>query len=139
MNYPNDMDPECIPLCDALNAIPSIRTIGSCCGHGKGPFSVWFHMDDRRRSKYLTVVARVLDRRYGGIPGWSCTLDNGDITEHQPAFVISSGPYRGKKAYDQSKKIAENIFHHLGHKAFCRAFLKVKPRKFRKATTRGVT
>jgi hypothetical protein len=37
-----DMDPECIKLCDALNELPGVRTIMSCCGHGRHPFTVDF-------------------------------------------------------------------------------------------------
>ena len=42
MNYPGTMDPECIPLCDALNSLPGIHTRESCCGHGKHPHMVFF-------------------------------------------------------------------------------------------------
>ena len=127
MKYPKDMDPKCVPLCNSLNAIPNIRTIESCCGHDRGPFVLWFRMDDRRRSRYLTVVARVFDRRYGGIQGWTCTLDNGDVPEDQPIFMISSGSNKGRVAYNQSMRIAKNIYYTLGHKAFCRMFLGTYP------------
>lgn len=40
--YPNDMDPECIPLCNALNALPGIRTFESCCGHGSALHMIFF-------------------------------------------------------------------------------------------------
>lgn len=42
MIYPNDMDAECIPLCDALNAFESVETTSSCCGHDKRPFRIFF-------------------------------------------------------------------------------------------------
>lgn len=45
MKYPNDMDEECIPLCDALNALPGIKTHESCCGHGKDAHRVFFMAD----------------------------------------------------------------------------------------------
>jgi hypothetical protein len=41
-SYPADMDVECVRLCDALNALPGIMTVSSCCGHGKRPFRVFF-------------------------------------------------------------------------------------------------
>jgi hypothetical protein len=40
--YENRMDPECIPICDALNLLPGIETISSCCGHGFQPFRIYF-------------------------------------------------------------------------------------------------
>ena len=42
IDYPDDIDPECIVLCDALNSLPGIRTVESCCGHGKYEFQVVF-------------------------------------------------------------------------------------------------
>ena len=34
--YPDDIDKEMIPLLDALNNIPGVSTLFSCCGHGRG-------------------------------------------------------------------------------------------------------
>lgn len=36
------MDSECVIICDALNALPRIRTLESCCGHGETGFRVFF-------------------------------------------------------------------------------------------------
>lgn len=125
MKYDGRMDPQCIDLCDALNSIPGIRTVNSCCGHNKHSYCIWFNID-RKKVRFLTVVARVFDRRYGGIIGWSCFLDNGDIPKYQPVFRVDSGEIKGRKAYRDSVKIAGNIYGHLKHKAFCKAFLGLK-------------
>jgi hypothetical protein len=45
VKYDERMDPECVQLCDALNALPGIRTFESCCGHGQHEFCVWFFAD----------------------------------------------------------------------------------------------
>ena len=42
MRYPDDMDAECILICDALNALPGIKTSESCCGHGERPHRIFF-------------------------------------------------------------------------------------------------
>lgn len=42
MACPDTMDPECVPLCDALNRLPGIHTLESCCGHGESTFLVAF-------------------------------------------------------------------------------------------------
>jgi hypothetical protein len=42
MKYPADMDPECIELCDAINALPFMVTRESCCGHGQKPYRIFF-------------------------------------------------------------------------------------------------
>lgn len=39
--YPDDMDKECIPLCDLFNSI-GLTTQFSCCGHGESPFQIIF-------------------------------------------------------------------------------------------------
>jgi len=134
MRYPKDMDPECIPLCDALNSIPGIRTEESCSGHGQHPFKIWFRLRDHAKVKFLNVVARVFDRRYGGMPDWTCELDCSDLPHRTPCFFISSGYFKGERAYDHSRRIAENIYYHLGHRAFCRAFLRRRPLRLRRKT-----
>jgi hypothetical protein len=40
--YPSDMDAACIPLCDAINALPGLATIESCEGHGAHQFAIFF-------------------------------------------------------------------------------------------------
>jgi hypothetical protein len=42
MNYPSDMDTECILICNAMNALAGITTMESCCGHGDRPFRIYF-------------------------------------------------------------------------------------------------
>lgn len=123
MKYDKYMDPQCIPLCDAINSIPGLKTVDSCCGHGKHSFCIWFNID-RKKVRFLTVIGRVFDRSYGGIVGWSCYLHNTDVPKSCPCFMIDSGEFKGVKAYKDSIKIAENIYKHLKHPAFCRAFLK---------------
>lgn len=119
-NYPADMDKQCIPLCDALNAIPGIHTYESCCGHNHHPFWIWFTITGPIQN--LTVVGRVFDRRYGAPEGWTCTLDNTDSVTYSPTFWISSNKIWGPKAYRDAKKITNNIYGHLTHKAFIDLF-----------------
>jgi hypothetical protein len=62
MKYPSDMDPECMPLCDALNALPGIRTTESCCGHNERPFLVIFSAEQ------VESLRPILKAAYGS--GW---------------------------------------------------------------------
>jgi hypothetical protein len=39
-NYPKDIDQELISLLDVINSIPGVRTLFSCCGHGKEEFYI---------------------------------------------------------------------------------------------------
>ena len=36
------LDPEVVALCEALNTLPGIETVSSCCGHGQRPYRIWF-------------------------------------------------------------------------------------------------
>ena len=36
--YPKDVDKELIPMLNIINSIPGVRTVFSCCGHGKEDF-----------------------------------------------------------------------------------------------------
>jgi hypothetical protein len=56
------LDPEIIPLCDALNAA-GFATTSSCCGHGHSWPHVWFeHSSDKR----IEAMARFVMQREKG-------------------------------------------------------------------------
>lgn len=55
-NYPPDMDQECIPICDALNALAEIKTFESCCGHGQRHFSVFFQAETVEALKSIVAA-----------------------------------------------------------------------------------
>jgi hypothetical protein len=60
--YPESLDPEIIPLCDALNTAGFVTT-SSCCGHGRDWPHVWFeHSTDAR----IEALARFVMLREGG-------------------------------------------------------------------------
>ena len=55
-NWEEKLDPEIIPLCDALNAAGFV-TISSCIGHGHSWPHVWFeHSTDGRIEKLARLV-----------------------------------------------------------------------------------
>ena len=57
-NYEEKLDPEIIPLCDALNTAGFVTT-SSCCGHGQGWPHVWFeHSTDERIEDLARFVLR---------------------------------------------------------------------------------
>lgn len=57
------LDPEVVVLVQRMNALPGIETTGSCCGHGKAPFRVWFEVSPTD-VRGLFVLVRSADRRY---------------------------------------------------------------------------
>jgi len=68
---PEDIDPECVPLCAAMNRVPGIQTIESCCGHGKDPFRVWFVATSLDR---LPDLLYWFDGCHSGFYDWKVTV-----------------------------------------------------------------
>lgn len=85
IKYDIYMDKECIPLCDALNQLPGVKTFESCCGHLQRSYAVWFHTANPYS---MAVIARALDRRY--VPTnvlWEIKIETIDV-ERTPQFCI---------------------------------------------------
>jgi hypothetical protein len=64
---PPDLDPECLKLCEALNALPGVRTFESCCGHGANPFCIWFNVENLET---LPRVVYYTSPCHSGVRGW---------------------------------------------------------------------
>ena len=96
-----DMDIECLELCAAMNMMPGIETVASCCGHGEHPYHIWF------KATGLRVIPRLLyyfDGCHCGYYGWrviACT----DCAMSPVTFMVE-GPSDLAVAREQSKQIA---------------------------------
>ncbi|KKM83450.1 hypothetical protein LCGC14_1309350 [marine sediment metagenome] len=97
------MDPECVPLCDAINRIPGVRTTESCCGHDKGKFRVFFQPKDQRT---LAILLYFLDSCHVGFR-WDCAVYT-DCAMLPARYYIQS-QVEGDEAYEQANKVAEFI------------------------------
>lgn len=106
--YKGKMDKECIPLCDAINELPGISTIESCCGHNEKPFNIWFITD---ALKYLPALLYWFDSCHT-FPGWSVCVTT-DCGMSSVKFRIEGGI--GK--YGESEIIAENLRLQIEHDA----------------------
>ena len=57
--YPKDVDQELISLLDAFNSIPGVRTLFSCCGHGKEKFYIMLaYTSTQTRSLIETIFSK---------------------------------------------------------------------------------
>ena len=128
--YDDNMDTECIPLCNALNCLPGVDTISSCCGHGIDPFSIYFKCDSKLSLRFL---GRCIDRRYWQYgANWRIELDNSDVNYNYPVFNMRSIGYWGKElrftvgndACVQANDFIKNMEIHLNHEAYIKAFIK---------------
>jgi tRNA(Phe) wybutosine-synthesizing methylase Tyw3 len=101
MIYPDDMDKECINLCNALNSIKGIQTVESCCGHGKHGYWIFFHT---KSFVALSKVAYYAMTCHSGASGWQ-VVANTDGRMKRYLFLLEgpSGDYEG------AEKIAKAI------------------------------
>jgi len=122
--YDKYMDKDVIPLCNAINALPGVKTIGSCCGHGEHEFRIWFMVEKRQDG--LFFLTRCADRRYwkyGHL--WKIELSVGDLFEKKQLpiyYELHSGSIFGKRAYEQAESLVENMNYHLNHVNFMNGF-----------------
>ena len=98
MTYDERMDQECIPICDALNALPGIRTFESCCGHEVRPFCVYFTCNSVRALKPL--LRAIYARRT-----WSLRVACSNVGDWNVYFVLEGLP----GIYKQANEIAAEL------------------------------
>lgn len=103
MKYPDNMDKECIKLCDAINRIEGLRTVESCCGHGKDNFRIWFIV---KNQEHLPALLYYCDSCHVGFD-WDCTVST-DCGMSPVIFRLQSR-VMGIEAYEQSETIALEI------------------------------
>ena len=102
------MDPECIPLCDAINLYPGFETTESCCGHGEHPFWIFIKIDSLENLN-LPLFVRAFNHSYNGVDSkWTIQLGVGESVEK--AYFLIEGPI-GR--FDDANKIAECLIRHL--------------------------
>ena len=58
------VDPEVVPICDALNDLPGVCSLQSCAGHGESPGHLWLWLDEHN-SRAIDVWGHVLARLPG--------------------------------------------------------------------------
>lgn len=97
--YCEPIDKECAGLCDFLNSLSGIKTIESCCGHGKEPYRIWFIPES------LDCLPNLLSN-FSDFGDWRIEIYVAD--SGQPVRWIIEGPI-GKKAYEQSIDIASPV------------------------------
>lgn len=116
-NY-DEMDPECVELCEVLNQLPGITTYESCSGHHKRPLSVFFSGVNLQS---VSLLGRCTDPRYGDGKIF-ITLSNSDSHHNHVIFELRSKNI-GEEAYKSAKDLCLNIKDHLKNKAYREAFL----------------
>ena len=110
------MDEACINLCIALNKLPGVSTYDSCCGHGKGPYRIYMHIDSN--SLGGMVLARCMSGRYHNYakgesrwdPEWHIRFAD---TEREVAFLLEGKTMGESKLHEPAEKLARNIKYYI--------------------------
>jgi hypothetical protein len=124
IKYDETMDPECVELCDTMNCLPGIVTFESCCGHGKGPFRIWFKKTYNWHEG-LFFLTRCADGRYWKYGyKWKIVLTVGDQFEdnYLPVHYMLESEDVGADAYEQAIDLVDNMNHHLNHDNFIKHY-----------------
>ncbi len=101
---PSDMDPECIPLVEAMNIVKGISTFESCCGHGNHPFRIFFSAESL---EVLPPLLYWFDKCHSGVDGWRVEVSTD--CSMSPATFMATSTTKGEKAYAEANEIAEII------------------------------
>ena len=112
MKYDEEMDRECVKLCNAMNSIPGIETFCSCCGHGKG--CMWIDFHAKSMGSIIPIINYVSHDYHCGTSSrgaiWTCECLGGEFwnSRHRGYFRFYSRSV-GRKAYAEANKIARKI------------------------------
>ena len=87
--YDDQMDKECIELCNSLNTLPGLRTFESCCGHLKDQYSVWFFCDN---IDTISRLGRCVERNYSD-GKWEIVVDSSDTNPKGVFWLRSKEPF----------------------------------------------
>ena len=99
-------DIEVVALVDALNALPGIRTIESCCGHGESGFRIWLRA---QAVADLLPINYWIDPCHSGVHGWNLTVSTDCSHDPDSVYFLLSGP---AGAFDDATEIAALIREH---------------------------
>ena len=97
------IDPQVVALCDAMNSLPGITTVESCCGHGRDTFHVWFKA---RTFKDLARLSYKVDGCHSGVYGWHIKVWTDCAS--QLSFLLESQA-KGSTAFLQADELASSI------------------------------
>jgi hypothetical protein len=115
----DEIDPEVKPLCDELNKWNGIKTIGSCCGHGRS--ELWVQVDAlnvHNLNAILNVLRspkifpKMIDRFRIPIDGTRAQCINCNSIIHSPSMVLSivlMTTDKGEKAYESANLFARYL------------------------------
>ena len=105
---PDDMDQQCISLCNTLNSLPGVETFESCCGHCEYRYCVWFFCDN---IDTLSRLGRATDRNYSD-GRWEVVVDSIDTRPYGVFWLRTKEPFSTEEEMEESTNgLIEDIHH----------------------------
>ena len=95
---PDDIDIECIDLCNILNSLPDTETFESCCGHLKERYSIFFHCYNL---EVLSRLGMAVDRNYS-CGKWEIVVDHTDTEPFGCFWLRSKEKFIGREEMDDA-------------------------------------
>ena len=108
IQFPSDMDKECIELCEVLNSLPTVQTFESCCGHLKDRFSIWFFCDN---IGVLSCLGRATERNYSD-GKWEVVVDSTDTHPYGVFWFRSKEPF---STYEEMNKSLQGLIDNINY------------------------
>jgi hypothetical protein len=71
------LDPEVVALCEALNSLSGVETVQSCCGHARYPFRVWFKVSSSDPPCEWMIEGPTGEKAYQQAKLLACALTGG--------------------------------------------------------------
>lgn len=106
IEFPTDMDKECVDLCNKLNSLSNVETTESCCGHCREPYMVFFDCNDFVR---LGKLYRCVNRNYSD-GKWRIECCCGDVNPCYGFMLRSHEPFKSTEEMMESvNALIDNI------------------------------
>ena len=99
---PDDIDFQCVGLCNVLNSLPTVETMESCCGHCNNVFSIWFSCDS---IDVLTRLGRAVERNYSD-GKWEVVVDSCDTRPYGLFWLRTKEPFND---YDEMQESVSSM------------------------------
>ena len=104
---PNDIDKQCIDICNILNRLPETETYESCAGHSKHPFWVFFRC---RSINTLSRLGRAISKNYSD-GNWEIVIDSCDGDPYGCFWLRSKTILKDDELNESIKRLCENILY----------------------------
>ena len=99
IELPNDVDKECVKLCNVLNRLPGVYTWESCCGHLEHPYWIWFKCNNIGS---LSRLGRSVNKNYSN-GKWEIVVETNDTSPYGFFWL------RTKEAFKTYEEMMDDI------------------------------